>query len=137
MARKSDEGSHLAQQLFAAFLKLPWKVKAAIVALLLVAGVVVYFANRPKPTPAPAPGDGGTVVFCFWNMENLFDDKDDKRGSVDEEYDTWFVETPEDRRAKYEKLAGWLVRQNGGNGPDIIAAVEIESVRRRSCCGTR
>lgn len=129
MARKSDANSQLAQQLLAGFLKLPLAAKAAIVGLLLLAGIAVYIANRPGPVPAPEPGDGGTVVFCFWNMENLFDDKDDKLGSVDEQYDTWFVEKPEDRKAKYEKLAGWLVKQNGGNGPDVIAGAEVESPR--------
>jgi hypothetical protein len=62
-------------------------------------------------------------------MENLFDDVDDRRRTVDEPYDTWFVEDAEARKAKYAKLAAWLLKQNGGIGPDIIVGNEIESRR--------
>src|SRR5262245_41463646 len=123
MPRKSDASAQLVQQFLAGFLKLPLGAKAAIIGLLLVAGITIYVLNRPKP-PESVTVPEGTVSFCFWNMENLFDDVDDKRRPVDEEYDAWFIEKPEDRKAKYEKLAGWLVKQNGGKGPDIIVGVE-------------
>jgi hypothetical protein len=62
-------------------------------------------------------------------MENLFDDKDDRRRSVDEPYDNWFAEDADARKAKYAKLAGWLLKQNNGIGPDVIVGNEIESRR--------
>ena len=34
--------------------------------------------NLPPP-PAAFPAQSRPVVFCFWNVENLFDDVDDKR----------------------------------------------------------
>lgn len=126
MPRKSDAGGQLVQQLLAGFAKLPLSAKAAVVGVVLVAGVTLYFANRPA---APAAVPEGTVTLCVWNMENLFDDKDDRLGTVDEGYDTWFVEKPDDRKAKYDKLAGWLVKQNGGKGPDVVVGIEIESLR--------
>jgi endonuclease/exonuclease/phosphatase family metal-dependent hydrolase len=134
MARKSDANAQVAQQLIAMFMKLPWKVKVAIGVLVLVAGgVAIYLYTRPaqQPTPPPdnLPPGAKTVVFCLWNMENLFDDKDDKRRSLDEPYDTWFVEDAEARKAKYAKLAAWLLKQNGGIGPDVIVGNEIESRR--------
>jgi endonuclease/exonuclease/phosphatase family metal-dependent hydrolase len=134
MARKTDAGAQLARQLVAAFLGLPWKAKAAVVALVLVGAAVWYFATRtPSPPPGPAPTvfpEGSrTVVFCLWNFENLFDDKDDKRRDVDERYDKWFTDSPRDREKKYEKLAGWLLTRNGGKGPDVIVGNEVESRR--------
>lgn len=138
MARKSDGGAQVAQQLLAAFMKLSWKARVAIAVIALGAGgvflAVTYFrqpAASPDGgvTPTEFPPGSTTVVLCLWNMENLFDDVDDKRRQVDEEYDRWFIEQPEDRRAKYKKLAAWLVKQNGGIGPDVIVGVEIESHR--------
>jgi endonuclease/exonuclease/phosphatase family metal-dependent hydrolase len=138
MAKKSDDaGAQAARQLAAAFMKLPLKAKIAIGAVVLVGAVVLYFAARTPP-PGPDPGapvptefppGSKTVVFCLWNMENLFDDRDDKLGPEDEKYDTWFVENPAERDAKYAKLADWLLTQNDGIGPDIIVGVEIESLR--------
>ncbi len=72
---------------------------------------------------------GTDLTFCFWNVENLFDDKDDKRNAVDEEYDNPFALNKDLRDLKYEHLATAFLKMNGGKGPDVIACVEIESVR--------
>ncbi len=97
------------------------------------AGPVVADETLPlvnvQPAPVAFPPGSRTVEFCVWNMENLFDDRDDKRRTVDEEYDNWFARNAEDRRRKYEKLAGWLLKQNEGRGPDVIVGIEIESYR--------
>jgi hypothetical protein len=130
MPKKSD-GVQQAQQLFAAFLKLPRPVQIGIVAVVVIGGVVWYLATRtPAPDPGPPlPPGAKSVVFCHWNMENLFDDRDDQRPSADERYDDWFAQDPESRQAKYRKLAAWLLKQNNGIGPDIIVGNEIENRR--------
>ncbi len=156
---KNPKADAQVQQLLAAFLRLPLKAKIAVGVLAVVAGGLFYalfrtpalpesteeklnppaakpdrpgnpaeLVNLPPPAATFPPG-AKSVVLCLWNMENLFDDRDDKRRPVDEEYDNWFVEKPDDRRKKYDKLAGWLVKQNGGVGPDIVVGVEIESYR--------
>jgi endonuclease/exonuclease/phosphatase family metal-dependent hydrolase len=73
--------------------------------------------------------DPNNIHFCFWNVENLFDDKDDKRNAIDEEYDQPFSSDEKLRTLKYENIASALLKMNNGNGPDVIALVEVESVR--------
>src|SRR4051812_38317903 len=86
--------------------------------------------NRlPEPTPLPDPADGkaGEYFFCFWNVENLFDDQDDgrtKRG--DSTYDGYFAREPEALAAKLKNLATVLAKMNGGQGPDILCLAEVE-----------
>ena len=101
--------------------------------LLVVLGLIAAWQNRDKffgPSTANAPTAGpGEYLFCVWNVENLFDDKLDHRRKPDEEYDAWFAEVPADRELKYKHLADALLKMNGGKGPDILAIVEVETVR--------
>jgi len=136
MTKNSDANSQAIQQLLKTLMKLPWKAQVAIgVLLLLVAGAIygVGCVNNKTQTPTGEnlafPEGTKSISFCLWNMENLFDDKDDKRRQPDEEFDQWFITKPEERTAKYDRLASWLLKQNGGIGPDIIVGVEIESYR--------
>jgi endonuclease/exonuclease/phosphatase family metal-dependent hydrolase len=77
-----------------------------------------------------ANGRGEGYLFCFWNVENLFDDQHDHRESrADQEFDAWFASRPEDLRLKLSHLSEALVRLNRGRGPDILAVAEVESVR--------
>lgn len=69
------------------------------------------------------------VFFCFWNVENLFDDKNDKRNSTDEPYDNPFAENRSLRDMKLDRLTTTILKLNGGKGPDVLACVEVESVR--------
>lgn len=127
--RRSRDGKAV-EQLVRGFLGLPPKVKV-VVGVLLAVGVAVYLvaqARRPQPAVGP-PVPPGTVAFMFWNVENLFDDRDDHRRAVDEEYDNWFAEDAEARALKYGHLAEIILRVNAGNGPDILACCEVESVR--------
>ncbi len=87
-----------------------------------------FVALGCKPTSAQAPPAGG-FLFCFWNVENLFDDRDDQRHGADKEYDHWFAHNDEDRQLKYDHLAEALLKMNDGKGPDILALAEVESLR--------
>lgn len=131
------------------FRRLPRRYQFAVGALVVVAGLLYLFVlNRPasvhpSPNPstveeeaAPAPdpsfqrpvADG--YLFCFWNVENLFDDKVDAgRRSVDKAFDEGFGENTELRERKYDRIASALLRMNGGRGPDILAFAEVENVR--------
>jgi endonuclease/exonuclease/phosphatase family metal-dependent hydrolase len=131
MGRKKDATGRVIQDLVAGFLKLPWKVRVAIVVLVAVAGAIfaVAYYRQSQPPSVNLPPGTDRVVFCHWNMENLFDDKDDKRRQVDEEYDAWFVANPDDRKRKYQRLTEVLLKFNKGTGPDIIVGNEIESSR--------
>lgn len=71
----------------------------------------------------------GSYLFCFWNVENLFDDHLDQRNKVDTLYDRWFAENPRVRQEKYSHLSQALLKMNDGRGPDILALAEVESVR--------
>jgi hypothetical protein len=82
--------------------------------------------GKPDGTPAKA----GSYLFCFWNVENLFDDSDDGRKTKgDAEYDSWFGRNPEALQHKLDHLADVLIKLNDGRGPDVLGAAELESRR--------
>lgn len=103
--------------------------------LLLVAACNGTSADSPaKPAKEPAPISGTTtgeqeLFFCFWNVENLFDDKNDKRNTIDETYDNPFADNKALRDLKLERLASAILKLNDGKGPDVLACCELESVR--------
>src|SRR4051794_15908418 len=78
------------------------------------------------------PATARPVLFCFWNVENLFDDKPNPnlRG-VDKEFDDWFATNRQALDAKLERVAEVLLgkEMNAGRGPDVIALAEVESQR--------
>jgi endonuclease/exonuclease/phosphatase family metal-dependent hydrolase len=107
---------------------------------LLVAALIFWWATRPAGPPSAPPdgqpsppvaetGQPGEYLFCFWNVENLFDDQEDRRLQIDKPYDNWFAHDAAARSLKYQHLSDALVKLNGGRGPDILACVEVESVR--------
>ena len=67
----------------------------------------------PFACPAPAQSKGKTYLFCFWNVENLFDDKvNPKLEKADKEFDEWFANDKEalaklsdDERKSWQKLS--------------------------------
>jgi endonuclease/exonuclease/phosphatase family metal-dependent hydrolase len=127
-----------------AFLRLPRSVQLALVGVAAV-GALLYFSGafqKSKPAGQPTLGETGEltpvnldtpgtreVFFAFWNVENLFDDKNDKRRSVDEEYDNPFADNAELRQLKLDRLATAILKMNDGKGPDVLACCEVESVR--------
>lgn len=107
-------------------------VVAACHHLLLAFSLVVPFLGcQSEPAiDGAARLSSGDVLFCFWNVENLFDDRDDsRRNGVDREYDVWFADNPTVLKQKLAKLGDALLKLNDGKGPDILAMVEVESVR--------
>lgn len=106
------------------------RIVPVVIILLVASGIYLYDQYRKQqPSPAGPSAGPGEYLFCTWNVENLFDDRDDKRNRTDEEYDTWFAENAADRELKYRHLVEALLRMNGGKGPDILIVVEVESAR--------
>ena len=78
----------------------------------------------------PGGGANNTYLFCFWNVENFFDDNNDGRKAAgDKVYDPWFAENPDILKLKLSRLTEVLLKMNGGKGPDIIALAEVETPR--------
>src|SRR5262245_44653521 len=74
-------------------------------------------------TNLPPPSDPGPGFYslCFWNVENLFDDRDDgRKGPGDRDYDPWMAGNPEVLQTKLDHLCQVLLGLNlsGGRGPD-------------------
>jgi endonuclease/exonuclease/phosphatase family metal-dependent hydrolase len=82
-------------------------------------------SHRPANPPASE-----VYLFCFWNVENLFDDlEDDRLQGADREFDRWFATDSAALKLKLAHLSEALVEMNGHRGPDIIALAEVESQR--------
>jgi endonuclease/exonuclease/phosphatase family metal-dependent hydrolase len=66
---------------------------------------------------------------AFWNVENLFDLKDDPKVEGDEEFTPqspkrWTVERLD---IKLNNLARIIRKMNGGRGPDVLGLCEVEN----------
>lgn len=110
----------------------------AAVALIVLVLVLLWILEPQRPVilppqgPEPLPGPQVArapegYLFCTWNVENFFDDRDDPRNHDEDE--DWFGRDPRAVRQKVGVLADALLRQNQGRGPDILAMVEVESQR--------
>ena len=103
----------------------------ALVIVLLVMGVgwlISLAGSRPRLIPgAPAPASAEGVLFCAWNVENLFDDRDDPTNHDQDE--DWFAHDPEAFGRKVAALRDAVLLHNDGRGPDVLAMVEVESRR--------
>lgn len=130
MARSSSQP--LVAALLGLFAKLPDRAKLLVVAAVVLGAGALFLLTRAGGPAVSAQGsnpDKGEVLFCWWNVENLFDDKNDKRGMIDEEFDNPFADDAKLRDLKFDRIATTLLKMNGGVGPDIIALCEVESVR--------
>jgi endonuclease/exonuclease/phosphatase family metal-dependent hydrolase len=98
---------------------------------LVIVAVIILFAQLRPPHPAPAPGAPAEgYLFCFWNVQDLFDDRDDgRKGRGDREVDAWFGSDPAALGEKLDHLSEALLRLNDGRGPDILAVAEVEDER--------
>jgi endonuclease/exonuclease/phosphatase family metal-dependent hydrolase len=107
-----------------------WPVGLVVLFVVLVVWWFSQAVHRPTDDrPATASGSAADYLFCFWNLENLFDDREDGRAGPDRQYDTWFARDVAARHLKYDHLSEALVRMNHGRGPDLLACAEVESVR--------
>jgi endonuclease/exonuclease/phosphatase family metal-dependent hydrolase len=101
----------------------------ALPALLALAAALTGCGGLPSPDVPPA-GSGEGYLFCFWNVENLFDDVDDgEKRKPDKEFDVWFSRNSKAREQKYANLCQVLLKMNGGKGPDILGLAEVETYR--------
>jgi endonuclease/exonuclease/phosphatase family metal-dependent hydrolase len=83
------------------------------------------------PVSAAAQARPKNYLLCFWNVENLFDDKLDRREPPDREFDEWFTRDKQALSQKLDKIRQVLLapEMNDGKGPDIIALAEVETAR--------
>lgn len=73
-----------------------------------------------------------THYISWWNLENLFDEKDaplsrrpeDLARKIQADLKNW---TPDVLNKKIEKLAWVISQMNDGNGPDILGVCEVEN----------
>lgn len=103
----------------------------ALICAALVLGFLSCGCDAPQVPQVELNGAAsGEYLFCFWNVENLFDDQLDHRtGPGDKEYDPWMAGDPETLKLKLKKLCDALLAMNDGKGPDILAICEVENVR--------
>lgn len=139
MAKKQDD----LHSLIRSFKNLPSGVRTIVAVIgIVVVGIFVWQArdlwdNTREQRDAEQTGPPGTYLFCFWNVENLYDDEDDPNFDVDPanprtnqaEEEDWFARDPGMLRLKLDNLADALLKMNGGAGPDILAMCEVESQR--------
>jgi endonuclease/exonuclease/phosphatase family metal-dependent hydrolase len=98
-----------------------------LVSIVGLAALIVGCTESRSPAVSATP-EG--YLFCFWNVENFFDDQEDDRlQGPDREYDRWFANDPAMLKLKLAHLSEALIDMNAGRGPDIIALAELESQR--------
>jgi endonuclease/exonuclease/phosphatase family metal-dependent hydrolase len=100
-------------------------LSASILCLALALFGCVTPSNTATET---APGE---YLFCFWNVENFFDDEvhEPPYKEPDRSFDEWFANKPKDLKLKLDHLSEVLVKLNSGKGPDILALAEVENER--------
>lgn len=140
MARNRNR-DQLIQLFVAWFVTLRWQWKLAVAGLILLVLLVAYFtadtrqpvdptlpdSSRPTGEPSAELLQRERYLFCWWNLENFFDDKVDGWGDrVDAEYDQWMASNPDLLGLKLSNLCNVLLKMNGGIGPDILACGEVE-----------
>ena len=70
--------------------------------VVLVAAITTLLPAGCESRPANAlPAVPESYLFCFWNVENFFDDRlDGRENKADKEFDTWFATDREALRLK-------------------------------------
>jgi endonuclease/exonuclease/phosphatase family metal-dependent hydrolase len=100
-------------------------------ALLALIPLTAWLASLSESAQAPA-APLRPYLFCFWNVENFFDDKlNPKLEKADRAFDDYFAKDKEALENKLDRLCEVLLGKelNNGKGPDILAVAEIESQR--------
>ncbi len=114
--------------------KLPKPLQFFLFLMGVAAFIFVALSGCPATSPKSKPTGGYLndgkeleVSFCSWNVENFYDDKDDETNH--DESENFFANKPEMFAKKVDRLSDGLLMMNGGVGPDIMALVEVESLR--------
>src|SRR5262245_37327786 len=101
-----------------------FRLLLALFPALLLCGYFVSGCDSPlvqsdhQVLGGQASGGSHEYLFCFWNVENFFDDQRDGRtGPGDKEYDGWYADHPEMLQLKLAKLTEALLKMNSGRGP--------------------
>jgi endonuclease/exonuclease/phosphatase family metal-dependent hydrolase len=94
---------------------------------LLPAALILLSISLSPTTPTAAGAD--EFFIGSWNLENLFDTKDDPSVKGDEDYtpesaNHW---TKERLDIKLKNLAKIISKMNDGKGPDVLGVCEIEN----------
>lgn len=112
-----------------------WRI-ASVGGLLIVGSIVLAVFLGPSSGTndnVSAQGAlGSGPLFCFWNVENLFDDQVDKfPNEPDRSFDLYFAKDAMALERKLELLCRVLLHKDlsKGLGPDILALAEVESYR--------
>ena len=127
MARRQFTNRDL-KQLIQLVSRLP---RGLVIGLIVLAGVgylIYHYGGKLKRhDPAATAGPPGSYLFCSWNVENFYDDADNP--AFRDEKEDYFAANPDMFAKKVDHLADGLLTMNGGAGPDIVALVEVESLR--------
>lgn len=107
--------------------RLRWLVGLAAALLVLAAIGRAWRVWGPSSSTHAVRLGSGTLLLCVWNVENLFDDRDDP-GLVDEVED-WMGRAPGVAADKARRVATALLSVGGGRGPDLIGVLEVENRR--------
>src|SRR6188508_2810121 len=93
----------------------------------LPAAALILLALCLVNTPASTRADEFFVG--SWNLENLFDTKDDPSVKGDEDYTPESAKhwTKERLDIKLKNLAKVISKMNDGKGPDILGVCEVEN----------
>lgn len=111
-------------------MKFPIRHAGTGIVCALLAALVLVGCKPAGTAHGQPPSASEGYLFCFWNVENFFDDqKDGRKGPGDREYDGWFADNPQILKLKLTKLTDALLKLNDGRGPDILALAEVESLR--------
>jgi endonuclease/exonuclease/phosphatase family metal-dependent hydrolase len=104
------------------------RLTLSVLPLALLAALAIGCVRIDAPVASDESAKG--YLFCFWNVENYFDDEvNDHRNEADKKFDAWFAENPPVLKHKLANLSKALIAMNDGKGPDIIALAEVESHR--------
>ena len=134
MSSQRDRTIAIAERLFG---QLPSAAKFVAIAVALAIGLVAFVAFKGQKTAPPATTEPTRVVFMFWNVENLFDDRDDKRNSIDDPYDNWFAQDAGARKLKYDHLAEIILRSTMERDRTCSPGSKWRACVRRNCSAMR
>jgi endonuclease/exonuclease/phosphatase family metal-dependent hydrolase len=114
----------------------PVKFAVPLLIILLLGTLLMTFEGCPKQEKKtdqakeldPKPiATSNSIFFASWNVENFFDDLDDPLN--DDSDEDLFGKDPYLFNQKVERMTEVILSMNAGNGPDILVACEVESLR--------